>query len=224
MPYRLDLTALNRAELERLLPKEQLLAVRVGVNTSRMLRRPMLSPDVYPDALELAVAEEADWDALGASVQDAVTTKAYRDALHEMGFRQVNAYKLIGMPYPRNFFAYVKDADTFAALYLSDAQGVKPYVEMYAQFRQEKQGVLGVVTSSAEVLELDPSPQYHWLHVAGKEPEVVFQLHRSKVLEYGKANKAARDEASFKEVFFSVWNANYASWIARGVLKQAVSS
>jgi hypothetical protein len=224
MPYRLDLTALNKAELERLLPREQLLAVRVGVNTARMLRRPMLSPDEYPDALELAVAEEEDWDALGASVQDAVTTKAYRDSLHDMGFKQVNAFKLLGMPYPRNFFAYVKDADTFAALYLSDAQGVKPYVELYAQFRQEKEGVLGVVTSSAEVLELDPSPRYHWLHVAGKDPEVIFQLHRSKVLEYGKANKAARDDAGFRDVFRSVWDANYQSWIARGVLKKAVRS
>jgi hypothetical protein len=223
MPYRLDLTALNKAELERLLPKAQLLAVRVGVNTSRMLRRPMLSPDVYPDALELAVAEEADWDALGASVQDAMRTKAQRDSLRDMGFQQVGAFRLLGMPYPRNFFAYVKDADTFAALYLSDAQGIKPYLEMYAQFRQEKEGVMGVVTSSAELLELDPGPRYHWLHIPDQDPEVVFQLHRSKVLEYGKANKPARDEAGFKEVFQSVWNANYQSWIARGVLKAVAS-
>jgi hypothetical protein len=219
MPYRLDLTALNKAELERLIPKEQLLAVRASLATSRLLRRAMLAPDVYPDALELAVAEEADWDNLGASVQDAVQTKEYRDVLREMGFHQVGAFRLLGMPYPRNFFAYVKDADTFAALYLSDAQGMKPYLEMFTQFRQEKNGKLGVVTSSATLIELDPSPRYHWVHLAGKHPEPIFQFHRSKVLEYGKANKAAKDEAGFKDAYLGVWNANYESWIARGVLK-----
>jgi hypothetical protein len=219
VPYRLDLTALSNTELERLVPRQQWFAVRSAVGTSRLLRRPLLGPDLYPDALELVVAEEADWDNLGASLQDAVAVKAQRDVLHGLGFQQVGAFRLLGMPYPRHFFAYVKEADTFAALYLSDAQGIKPYLEMYAQFRQEKDGKLGVVTSSAELIELDPSDRFYWMPLPGKNPEPIFQLHRSKVLEFGKANKPARDEAGFKEVFLNVWNANYQSWIRRGVLK-----
>lgn len=221
MPYRLDLTKLSASELERLIPKNQLLAVRASIATSRFLKRPMLASDPYPDVLELAIAEEVDWDNLGASVQDAVAVKAQRDLLHKMGFNQVNAFKVLGLPYPRNFFAYVKDADTFAALYLSDSQGIKPYVEMYTQFRQPKDGLSGIVTTSADLLELDPSPAWVWLHLAGKDAEIVFQLHRSKVMQYGKANKSARTEEDFKSVYLEVAQANYATWLERGVLVRA---
>jgi hypothetical protein len=214
----LDLTKLNALELERLIPKESRFAVRASLATSRLLRRPLLGPDAYPDTLQLAVAEESDWDDLGASVQDAVAVKAQRDLLLKMGFTQVNAYRVVGLPYPRNFFAYVKDADTFAALYLSDAQGIKPYVEMYTQFRQPKDGKLGIVTSSADLLELDPSQDWIWLHLPGKDAEVIFQWHRSKVLEHGKANKGARTDEDFRSVYLEVANANYKSWIERGVL------
>ncbi len=218
MPYRLDLTKLGKAELERLIPKNQLLAVRASIATSRLLQRPMLASDPYPETLELAIAEEADWDNLGASVQDAVAVKAQRDLLHKMGFVQVNAFRVLGLPYPRNFFAYVKDADTFAALYLSDAQGIKPYVEMYTQFRSPRDGLYGIVTSSADLLELDPSPAWVWLHLPGKDAEIVFQLHRSKVVQYGKANKSARTEEDFKAVYLTVVRANYVTWLERGVL------
>ena len=221
VPYRLDLTKLNAGELERLIPKNQLLAVRASIATSRLLKRPMLASDPYPDTLELAIAEEADWDNLGASVQDAIAVKAQRDLLRKMGFVQVNAFKLLGLPYPRNFFAYVKDADTFAALYLSDAAGIKPYVEMYTQFRQVKDGLSGIVTSSADLLELDPASSWIWLHLAGKDAEIVFQLHRSKVMQYGKANKSARNEDDFKAVYLEAARANYATWLERGVLVRA---
>lgn len=221
MPYRLDLTKLNNAELERLIPNNQLLAVKASIATSRLLKRPMLASDPYPETLELAIAEEADWDDLGASVQDAVAVKAQRDLLHKMGFVQVNAFKVLGLPYPRNFFAYVKDADTFAALYLSDAQGIKPYVEMYTQFRLPREGLHGIVTTSADLLELDPAPSWVWLHLVGKDAEVIFQLHRSKVMQYGKANKSARTEEDFKSVYLEVARANYATWLERGVLVRA---
>ena len=221
VPYRLDLTKLSKSELERLIPKNQLLAVRATIATSRLLKRPMLASDPYPDTLELAKAEEADWDDLGASVQDAVAVKTQRDLLFKMDFRQVGAFRVLGLPYPRNFFAYVKDADTFAALYLSDAQGIKPYVEMYTRFRQPKDGLKGIVTSSADLLELDPSPTWVWLHLAGKDAEIVFQLHRSKVMQYGKANKPARTEEDFKSVYLEVVRANYATWLERGVLVSA---
>lgn len=217
----MDLTKLSAGELERLIPKSQLLAVRASIATSRLLKRPMLASDPYPDALELAIAAEADWDDLGASVQDAVAVKAQRDSLHKMGFTQVGAFKVLGLPYPRNFFAYVKDADTFAALYLSDAQGIKPYVEMYTRFRQPKDGLAGIVTTSADLLELDPSPTWVWLHLAGKDAEIVFQLHRAKVMQYGKANKSARTEEDFKAVYLEVVRANYATWLARGLLVSA---
>ena len=57
VPYRLDLTKLSASELERLIPKNQLLAVRASIATSRFLKRPMLASDPYPDTLELATAE-----------------------------------------------------------------------------------------------------------------------------------------------------------------------
>jgi hypothetical protein len=221
VPYRLDLTKLNSGEFDRLVPKESWLAVRASVAASRLLKKPMLGPDPYPDTLELGIAEEADWDDLGASVQDAVAVKAARDLLFELGFKQVSAYRVLGLPYPRNFFAYVKDADTFAALYLSDAQGIKPYVEMYTQFRTEKDGQAGIVTSSADLLELDPSPAWIWLHLPGKDVNAIFQWHRSKVMEHGKANKSARTIDDFKSVYLAAANANYHSWIERGVLTKA---
>ena len=132
--------------------------------------------------------------------------------LDACGVAQVQRREGVGV------FDIGEDADTFAALYLSDAAGIKPYVEMYTQFRQVKDGLHGIVTSSADLLELDPSPAWVWLHLAGKDAEIVFQLHRSKVMQYGKANKSARSEEDFNAVYLEVARANYGAWLERGVL------
>ncbi len=215
--YRLNLTALSKSELERLLEPKQ----RAALSMPRLLRRPVLSHDEYPKDLELEVAEEEHWDALGASLNHAVQAKSYRDAMTEMGFVQVNAYRLKHMPYHRNFFAYTKEVDTFGAVYLSDAAGIPPYVEMFTLFRQPKDDKIGVMTSSANLIELDPSPALNFVHFPDKHPDAVFQLHRSKILETGKANRAARNVQDFESAYLEMWNANYASWIERGVLTLA---
>ncbi len=216
MPYRLNLTALSTFEQARLLePKE-----RASLLLPRLLRRAVLSPDDYPDELKLEVALEEHWDALGASIQHALKAKEARDLLVGLDFVQVNAYRLKNMPYQRNFFAYIKDADTFAAVYLADASGIAPYVEMFTLFREAKDGKIGILTSSAALIELDPSPELHFIHLPEKHPELVFNLHRSKVMEFGKANKPARKPEHFDHAYLEIWNANYQSWIARGVLKK----
>jgi hypothetical protein len=215
MPYRLNLTKLSKLELERLLSPQE----RASLTLPRFLRRDVLSPDDYPDSLELEIAQEEHWDALGASVQHAVKAKENRDILASLEFVQVNAYRLKNMPYQRNFFAYIKDADTFAAVYLADASGIAPYVEMFTLFKQPQDGKIGILTSSAGILELDPAPELIVVHLPEKHPEVVFNLHRSKVMEFGKANKPARKPEHFDAAYLQVWNANYQSWIARGVLK-----
>jgi hypothetical protein len=215
MPYRLNLTKLSKLELERLLSPQE----RASLTLPRLLRRDVLSPDDYPDVLELEVALEEHWDALGASVQHALKAKENRDLLATLDFVQVNAYRLKNMPYQRNFFAYIKDADTFAAVYLADASGIAPYVEMFTLFREPKDGKIGILTSSAGILELDPTPELVVVHLPEKHPEVVFNLHRSKVMEYGKANKPARKPEHFDAAYLEVWNANFKSWVTRGVLK-----
>jgi hypothetical protein len=217
MTYRLDLTALNARELKRMLPGDITTApVLAG---ARLLKKPVFAPDEFPSTLELRIAVEADWDNLGASIQAAHRVKSMRDSLVELGCVQVGAFRLANMPYHRNFFAYTKEADTFAALYLSDAAGPAPYLELFTLFRQEKNGKIGVVTSSAILTELDPSENLIWLPDPGAEVNHVFQLHRSKILETGKANKSARTVEDFTKAFLSVQNANYTSWLARGVLK-----
>jgi hypothetical protein len=215
VPYRLNLTALSTFEQQRLLePRE-----RAALVLPRLMRRAVLSPDDYPDTLELEIALEEHWDALGASLNHAMKAKENRDLLHSLDFVQVSAYRLKNMPYQRNFFAYIKDADTFAAVYLSDASGIAPYVEMFTLFREPKEGKIGILTSSAAIIELDPSPALHFVHLPDKHPEVIFNLHRSKVMEHGKANKPARKPEQFDAAYLEIWNANYQSWIARGVLK-----
>ncbi len=216
MPYRLNLTALSKFEQSRLLEPQE----RASLALPRLLRRDVLSPDDYPDVLELEVALEEHWDTLGASLQHALKAKENRDLLHSLDFVQVNAYRLKNMPYQRNFFAYIKDADTFAAVYLADASGITPYVEMFTLFREPKDGKIGILTSSASLIELDPSPELHFVHLPEKHPEVIFNLHRSKVVEHGKANKPARKPEHFDAAYLEIWNANYQSWIARGVLKK----
>ncbi len=186
---------------------------------ARLLRKPIFAPDKFPATLELRVAVEEDWDNLGASIQAAQRIKSMRDALSELGCVQVGAFRLANMPYHRNFFAYTKEADTFAALYLSDAAGPSPYLELFTLFRTEKNSKIGVVTSSAVLTELDPSERLTWLPDPGAEVDHVFQLHRSKILETGKANKSARTVEDFTNAYLAVQNANYSSWLARGVLK-----
>ncbi len=216
MPYRLNLTALSHLESNRLLEP----AERAALFVPRLLKRHVLSPDQYPDSLALEVAEEEHWDALGASVQHATTVKSFRDVLISLDFVQVNAYRLKDMPYPRNFFAYIKDADTFAAVYLADASGIAPYVEMFTIFPKPIAGKIAVLTSSASLIELDPSPELHFLHFPDKAVEAVFQLHRSKVVELSAINKPARKPEHFDAAYLEIWNANYQNWIARGVLKK----
>ncbi len=186
---------------------------------ARLLKKPVFAPDEFPSTLELRIAQEEDWDNLGASIQAAQRIKSMRDALSELGCTQVGAFRLANMPYQRNFFAYTKQADTFAALYLSDAAGPAPYLELFTLFRAEKNGKLGVVTSSAILTELDPSEQLIWLPVPGAQVDHVFQLHRSKILETGKANISARTVEDFTNVYLTIQNVNYSSWLARGVLK-----
>jgi hypothetical protein len=217
MTYRLDLTALNARELKRMLPGDITTApVLAG---ARLLKKPVFAPDQFPTKLELRIALEKDWDNLGASIQAAQRVKAMRDTLVELGCVQIGAFRLANMPYQRNFFAYTKEADTFAALYLSDAAGPAPFLELFTLFRQEKNGKIGVVTSSAMLTELDPSEQLIWLPVPESDVNQVFQLHRSKILETGKANKPARTVEDFTNSYLAIQNANYSNWIARGVLK-----
>jgi hypothetical protein len=217
MTYRLDLTALNARELKRMLPGDITTApVLAG---ARLLKKPVFAPDQFPTKLELRIAMEEDWDNLGASIQAAQRVKAMRDTLVELGCVQIGAFRLANMPYQRNFFAYTKEADTFAALYLSDAAGPAPFLELFTLFRQEKNGKIGVVTSSAMLTELDPSEQLIWLPVPESDVNQVFQLHRSKILETGKANKPARTVEDFTNSYLAIQNANYSNWIARGVLK-----
>ena len=226
MPYRLDLAQLRPHELKRTLSASEYLAARPVLAGARLLRRPVLAPDEYPDTLELRVAQEEDWDALGASVQHAVRTRAMRDSLFSLGFSQVGAFRLLGLPYARNFFAYNKLNDVFAALYLSDREGPPPFLELFTLHRASsdaaKSGRLGIVTSSAVTPEpLDPSPRLTWMPTPDASPEQAFQLHRNKVLELGKANRKAATVEDFTAAYLDVWNDNFASWRERAVLVPA---
>ncbi len=207
-------------ELQRTLPRGEYLATRPALALARLARRPMFAPDAYPETLELLIAEEADWDALGASLEQARAAREMRDALHGMDFAQVGAFRLAGMPYPRNFFAYTKSADTFGALYVSDASGPAPYLELYTVFRAERDGGIGIVTSSAHAPEaLDPSERLVWLSAPDSSPEQTFQLHRGKVVELGKANRRAQTEADFRAAYLEIAQENFRAWRERGALK-----
>lgn len=222
MPLRLDLAAMRPHELQRALPRGEYLATRPALALARLTRQPIFAPDDYPETLELRVAEESDWDDLGASLQHAVVARATRDALHNMGFDQVGAYRLHGMPYPRNFFAYCKAADTFGALFMGDANAQQPHLELYTLFRTAKDGRIGIVTSNAAQPEtLDPSERLIWLSNPDASPAQVFQLHRGKVLEYSKANQRAQTAEDFQAAYLSVASENQRVWRERGVLKPA---
>jgi hypothetical protein len=184
--YQIDLAQLHPHELRRTFPPDDIDPILEALTQAKLAGQRVLAPDVYPEHLELRVAEEADWDALGASLQGALAAKAMRDELHELDFVQVSAFRLEGLPYPRNFFAYTKTNDTFAALYLSDLEGPAPYLEMFTLHRESsdaaKAGQLGIVSSSAATPEpLDPSPNLTWLPDPGVSPAQLFQLHRNKV-------------------------------------------
>jgi hypothetical protein len=220
MTLRLDLAAMRSHELQRALPRGEYLATRPALALARLAHRPIFAPDAYPEMLELLIAEEADWDALGASLEQARAAREMRDALHGMDFTQVGAFRLSGMPYPRNFFAYTKSADTFGALYVCDASGPAPYLELFTVFRAERNGTIGIVTSSASAPEaLDPSEHLVWLPTPDSSPEQVFQLHRGKVLELGKANRRAQTESDFRAAYLEIAGENFRAWRERGVLK-----
>jgi hypothetical protein len=224
MPYRLDLTALRPHEIERAFGAEAALALAPTLAAAQAADQPLFAPDLYPDDLALRIAFEADWDALGASVPHALAARRVRESLLEMDFVQVAAFRLEGMPYPRLFFAYTKSHDTFAALYLSDAEGPAPYLELYTSYRQPKDGLLAVVTSNHLGGDpLDASPSLLWLVHAGASSEQTFQLHRGKVIELG-AGRPARSIEDFTAVYMQVWQANFADWRERGVLKPVVSA
>jgi hypothetical protein len=221
--YQIDLAQLHPHELRRTLGPNDIDPILEALTQAKLAGQRVLAPDVYPENLELCVAEEADWDALGASLQSALAAKAMRDELHELDFVQVSAFRLEGLPYPRNFFAYTKTNDTFAALYLSDVEGPAPYLEMFTLHRESsdaaKAGQLGIVSSSAATPEpIDPSPNLTWLPDPGVSPAQLFQLHRNKVIGIGKANKRAETVEDFKAAYLEIWNANFASWRERGVL------
>ena len=226
--YQIDLAQLHPHELRRTLGPDDIDPILEALTQAKLAGQRILAPDVYPESLELRVAEEADWDALGASLQSALAAKAMRDDLHELDFVQVSAFRLEGLPYPRNFFAYTKTNDTFAALYLSDVEGPAPYLEMFTLHRAiqnresseaAKSGMLGIVSSSAVTPEpIDPSPNLTWLPDPGVSPAQLFQLHRNKVIGVGKANKRAETVEDFQSAYLEIWNANFASWRERGVL------
>jgi hypothetical protein len=220
MTLRLDLTAMRSHELQRALPRGEYLMTRPALALARLAHKPVFSPDAYPETLELLVAQESDWDALGASLDQARAAREMRDALQSMDFAQVGAFRLEGMPYPRNFFAYTKAADTFGALYVSDASGPAPYLELFTVFRAERGGIMGIVTSSAGTPEpLDPSEHLVWLPTPNSSPEQVFQLHRGKVLELGKANRRAQTDEDFRAAYLDIASENFRAWRERGVLK-----
>jgi hypothetical protein len=221
--YQIDLAQLHPHELRRTLGPEDFTPILEALTQAKLVGQRVLAPDVYPEILELRVAEEADWDALGASLQGALAAKAMRDELHELDFVQVSAFRLEGLPYPRNFFAYTKTNDTFAALYLSDLEGPAPYLEMFTLHRDGSEaansGMLGIVSSSAATPEpIDPSPSLTWLPDPGVSPAQLFQLHRNKVIGIGKANKRAETVEDFQAAYLEIWNANFKSWRERGVL------
>ncbi len=218
VPLRLDLSQLNKAELKRVLPANDI-TTGAALAAAKLLRRPVFAPDQYPDALELVVAEEADWDGLGAAIEQAVQARAMRDALHEMGCEQIGAFKLKGLPYGRNFFAYLKPRDTFAALYLSDAGGPAPYLEFFSVFRKAKENKIALVSSSNSLEVLDPSQKLLWLPDPGATPEQLFQLHRGKLLEVSTGNRAALTEEDFRSCYLEIWNENFSNWKTRGLLK-----
>jgi hypothetical protein len=223
--YQIDLAQLHPHELRRTLGPEDLDPILEALTAAKLAGQTVLAPDIYPETLELRVAQEEDWDALGASLNSALAAKAMRDELHELDFVQVGAFRLEGLPYPRNFFAYTKTNDTFGALYLSDLEGPAPYLELFTLHRPTSEaaraGMLGIVSSSAATPEpLDPSPNLTWLPDAGVSPAQLFQLHRNKVIGVGKANIRAETSEDFCSAYLEIWNANFESWRERGVLVQ----
>jgi hypothetical protein len=220
-PLYLDLAALRPHELRRALPPAEYLAARPVLAAARLLRRPVLAPDPFPEALELRMAVESDWDALGASIEHAAQTRTVRDRLGEMGFRQVGAYRIEGVSFPRNFFAYVKEPDVVGAVYLADAAGPAPYLELVTRFREPRGGRRAVLTTSGPEDALDPSETLVLQRLAGTSPEGLFQLHRGKVNELGGPNRRAATVEDFTATYLETWNENYAAWRARGALKPA---
>jgi hypothetical protein len=224
MPHRLDLAALRPHEIERAFGAEAAAALAGAIAAAQAAGEPLFAPDLYPDALALRIAFEADWDALGASVAHALVARTTRASLHEMGFVQIGAFRLEGMPYPRLFFAYTKSHDTFGALYVADAEGPAPYLELYTSYRQPNHGISAVVSSNHRGGDpLDASPSLLWLVHAGATPEQTFQLHRGKVIELGNG-RPARSIEDFSEVYMQVWQANFADWRERGLLKPITDS
>ena len=222
MPYRLDLAALRPRELKRALPPGSYLVARPALAAARLLRRQVLGPDEFPDRVELVPTVEEDWDGLGASVGQALEARAMRDALRELGAEQVGAYRLPNLPYARNLFAYAKTPDVFAALYLTDAAGVGPYLEFYSLFRAERDGKLGLVSSNSPAPDpLDPSARLVWQVVPGASVDALFQAHRGRLLELGKANRKAATAQDFERAFTDLAGENYAAWLGRGVLRPA---
>jgi hypothetical protein len=219
MPYRLDLAALAPHELVRALGEEAALALAPSLAAARAAGTPLLAPDLYPDDLRLRVAFEADWDALGASVEHALITRSLRQSLVEMDFVQVGAFRLEFMPYPRLFFAYTKTIDTIAALSVSDAEGPAPYLELITSFASPKDGIQAVVTTNHPGGDpLDVAPSLLWLAAPGATPEQSFQLHRSKLLELG-SGRVMRTTNDFSTAYLAIWQANFAYWRERGVFK-----
>lgn len=199
-------------------PGERLVA-RPYLAASRLLGRRVLAPDEFPDQLRLRIAAESDWDALGASLEHARAARAFRDSVHEMGFVQVGAFRLEGLPTARNFFAYVKAADVLGAVYLGDAADQPPYLELVTLARAEREGRVAILTSTArDGLPLDPGPQVELQTLPGASAEQAFQAHRARVLAWGRANRRMERVEDFTSGYLDAWAAAYDSWKARGLL------
>jgi hypothetical protein len=222
VPYRIDLAALRPHELRRTLPPGTFLVARPVLAAARLIGRPVLAPDDFPDGIELADTVEEDWDNLGASQDHAVVAREMRDSLKELGAVQVGASRVVGLPFPRFLFAYTKVPDVFVSLFLSDASGPAPHLEMITLFREPRDGKVAIVSSSNATSEaLDPSARLIWQAVPGAGVNGLFQAHRGRVNEFGESNRRAVSGEDFRGAFLTVANENYAAWRGRGVLRPA---
>lgn len=222
VPYRLNLAALRPHELARVLRPAERLVARPYLAAARALGRPVLAPDEFPEELRLRVAAEPDWDALGASLDHARAARELRDAAHEMGFRQVGAFRLEGLPVSRNFFAYVKEVDVLGAIYMGDARGEPPYLELATLARSEREGRVALLTTSArDGVPLDAAARVEVRTLPSASAEQLFQVHRAGVLAWGRANRPMATVEDFTRGYLDVWGESYEAWKARGLLVPA---
>ena len=222
MPYRLDLAALTRGELRRVLPPGQAAVAIPALRFARLLRRRVLASDIYPDRIELRIADEEEWEALQPSAAAAQGARSFRNELADLGFKQVGAFTTRGLPWGRNFFAYAKERDTFASIWLADRDGPEAYVDLFSLFRAPRNGATALLTTNQEQPDpLDPSPSLWRQRFPNSSVAALYLSHRSAMLTAGVAGRRAERVEDFAAAFLDLWNDTYQSWVARGLLKAA---